>query len=264
LQSVVERVVRRLKRDPGYRIATEYSDRQLATMLWYRGLQLMRGLALRVRAREVRGIVFRGRRVVIEHAGQLRAGAGLILEDGVFITALSTDGITLGRNVTIGRGATLTCTGVVARLGKGIRVGDRSAVGAGAWLAGQGGITIGDDVIIGPGTRVFSENHRFTSLEEPIRGQGESRCGVSIGDDCWIGAGATIVDGVTIGRGCVIAAAAVVTSTIPPFSVAAGVPARVIRSRRPDEGIPPAVRTERLPARADLFQPGAHAHLASQ
>ena len=58
-------------------------------------------------------------------------------------------------------------------------------------------------------------------------------------DDCWIGAGAMILDGVRIGRGCVIAAGAVVTRDMPAYSVVAGVPARVIKSRRPGlSGVP--------------------------
>lgn len=232
LRSGIERLVARLKHDPDYRIGDGYRDGQLLTVVWHRGRQWLRGVPLRLRARGVRGAVFRGRRVVVEHAVSLAAGPGLILEDGVTVHALSRQGIVLGRNVTIGRGATLVCTGVLAELGAGIRIGDRSAVGAGSFLGGQGGIAIGDDVIMGPAVRIFSEDHRFDDTTRPIRAQGQTRSPVTIGNDCWIGAGATIVAGVTIGTGCVVAAAAVVTADLAPYSVAAGVPARAIRSRR--------------------------------
>jgi serine acetyltransferase len=230
--SVLERLVRRIKREPAYRIEAGYSVRQLLTASWHRAWQLVRGLSVQLLSGGVQAPVFRGRRVVIEHAYQLWAGPGLILEDGVTINALSRDGIRLGRNVTIARGAVVTCTGVLARLGSGVRVGDRSAIGASAFIAGQGGIEIGCDVLLGPGVRIFSEDHRYESVDAPIRMQGESRLGVKIEDDCWIGAGVTIVDGVVVGRGCVIAAGAVVTRSLPAFSVAAGVPARVIKSRQ--------------------------------
>jgi acetyltransferase-like isoleucine patch superfamily enzyme len=236
LQRSVERLVARLKNDPFYRIQTRYTNAQLLGVLWYRALQWARGLSLPVRSWNVRRPVFRGRRVVVEHAGALTADAGLILEDGVHISALSREGITLGRNVTIAKYAVLTCTGVLAEIGTGITIGDRTAVGAGSFLGGQGGIRIGSDVIMGPGVRIFSENHRFDALDKPIRTQGVRRRGVTIGDDCWIGAGVTIVDGVTIGDGCVIAAGAVVTSSLPPRCVAGGVPARVIKER--DPGLP--------------------------
>ena len=239
LQRSVERLVSRLKNDPFYRIQTSYSNAQLFGVLWYRLLQWLRGWPLRVRAWHLAGPVFRGRRVVVEHAGALTAGPGLILEDGVHINALSVDGIVLGRNVTIAKYAVLTCTGVLAEIGSGISIGDRTALGAGSFLGGQGGIRIGNDVIMGPGVRIFSENHRFDALDQPIRTQGVRRRGVSIGDDCWIGASVTIVDGVKIGTGCVVAAGAVVTSNVPPFSVAGGVPARVLKPRGqalPDDG----------------------------
>lgn len=247
LQRAVERLVSRLKGDPGYRIGATYATSQLTIVLWHRGRQWLRGLPLRWRASGVSGVVLRGRRVVVEHARQLTAGAGLILEDGVFLNALSRRGIVLGKNVTIARGAVLTCTGVLADIGEGIRIGDRSAVGAGSFLAGQGGIEIGDDVLLGPSVHIFSENHVTDADERPIRTQGVERRGVRIGNDCWLGGGVTVVAGVTIGAGCVIGAGAVVASDIPPFTFAAGVPARVIRSRQRGDStpIPHALPTDR-------------------
>jgi acetyltransferase-like isoleucine patch superfamily enzyme len=233
LQPFVERLVGTLKHDPDYRIVSGYTDRQLITILWHRGRQVLRGLSLRMRA-GVNGPVLRGRRVTIEHARQLTSGPSLVFEDGVHLNALSTDGIALGANVTIARHAVLTCTGVISELGRGICIGDRSAVGAFSFLGGQGGITIGADVIMGTGVRIFSENHRFDDLAVPIRTQGTERLPVVIENDCWIGAGVTILAGVTIGTGCVIAASAVVTKSVPPYSVVAGVPARVMSSRRPE------------------------------
>jgi acetyltransferase-like isoleucine patch superfamily enzyme len=241
LQKRVERLVAKLKGDPAYRIQSDYTDAQLVRVLWYRAGQWARGWPLRLTASAVRGAVFRGRRVVIEHAAGLTAGAGLILEDGVHINALSRDGVVLGRNVTIAKNAILTCSGVLAEMGTGISIGDRSAVGAGSFIGGQGGVSVGNDVIMGPGVRIFSENHGFESTDRPIRAQGVSRRGVTIANDCWIGASVTIVDGVAIGAGCVIAAGAVVTSDIPAGSVAAGVPARVVRARGDDT--PPADRS---------------------
>ena len=228
LKAPVELAIRWLKNDSGYRMGSEYSTRQLATILWIRGLQVLRGIPMRIRRHRVHGTVFRGRRVVIEHLGQLSAGPGLILEDNVFINALSRHGIALGRNVTVGRGATLLCTGVIADIGEGITMGDRCAIGAGSFLSGQGGITLGSDVLLGPAVRVLSENHRFDASDSTIRGQGVDRKGVTIGDDCWIGAGVTILDGVSIGNGCVVGAGAVVTHCLDPFSVSVGIPARII------------------------------------
>ena len=178
------------------------------------------------------GLFFCGRKVVIEYGYQLSAGPNLILEDLVQISALSEKGISLGRNVTIGKSAILVCTGVIANRGVGIEIGDYSAVGAHSFLGGQGGVRLGQNVIMGPGVRIFSENHNYGDLGIPIRLQGENRKGVLVEDDCWVGSGVTILDGVTVGTGSLIAAGSVVTKDVPPFSIAAGVPAKVIGDRR--------------------------------
>ena len=261
VRNLVERAIAGLKDEPAYRLDDTLSTRQLATIVWHRTRQLLRGVPLRMRAAGVRGPVFRGRRVVVEHTGQLRSGASLILEDGVFINALSRDGILLGDNVTVGRSATLMCTGVIADLGVGITVGNRVAIGAGSFLAGQGGIRIGNDVLMGPGVRVLAENHTFDDRSRVIRAQGVTRIGIAIVDDCWIGAGVTIVDGVHVGNGCVVAAGAVVTHDLPPRVVAAGVPARVLRGRGASSA---RVRPASLPTAMDspariLSSPGTEA-----
>ena len=193
-------------------------------------MQICRGLFLKLFVR-TKGIAFCGPRVTVQHAHQFVAGRSLILEEGVQINALSSKGIIVGDNVTIAKYAILTCTGVIANKGVGIQIGNNCGIGAQCFLGGQGGIRIGDDVIIGAGVKIFSENHNYQDPEIVIRKQGESRKGVVIEANCWIGAGAIILDGVSISRGCVIAAGSVVTKSLPENSIAAGVPATVIRSR---------------------------------
>jgi galactoside O-acetyltransferase len=69
----------------------------------------------------------------------------------------------------------------------------------------------------------------FTDPERPIMDQGITATGIRIEDNCWVGAGAIVLDGVTVGRGACVGAGAVVTHSVPPHSLAVGVPARVIR-----------------------------------
>jgi acetyltransferase-like isoleucine patch superfamily enzyme len=87
--------------------------------------------------------------------------------------------------------------------------------------------------MMSPGVRIFAENHRFADPTVIMKEQGVTRARVVIEDDCWIASGSTILAGVRIGRGSVVAAGAVVTKSVPPYSVVAGVPARVVRSREP-------------------------------
>jgi acetyltransferase-like isoleucine patch superfamily enzyme len=111
----------------------------------------------------------------------------------------------------------------------GIRIGKRTFVGEGSIMRGQGGIVVGDNVLFGPGTQVLAVDHVFVEPEVPIMDQGITAQGIRIEDNCWIGAGAIVLDGVTVGRGSCIGAGAVVTKSIPPHSLAVGVPARVVR-----------------------------------
>lgn len=227
---IVEKIVAILKKDPAYKFKSDFDSRQLATIVFYRSLQLLRGLPLKLWL-HANGFTFCGRSVVIEHGYMIKAGQNLILEDFVHINALSTDGIVFGRNVSLGRGAVIICTGVVASKGVGLTVGDHTGINANAYIGCQGGVQIGSNVIMGPGIKIFSENHNFSSADIPIRLQGETRNPVTIEDDCWIGAGATILAGVTIGRGSVVAAGAVVNNSFPAKSLIVGVPAKAIRNR---------------------------------
>lgn len=76
-----------------------------------------------------------------------------------------------------------------------------------------------------------AENHQYQDLQTPIRLQGETRQGIIVDDDCWIGAKSTILDGVHIQKESVVAAGSVVTKNVPAGSIVAGVPAKVLRSR---------------------------------
>lgn len=99
------------------------------------------------------------------------------------------------------------------------------------------GITLGDYVLVGPGTVIAPANHAVARRDVPIRHQGfmASRGGVVVGDDVWIGANATLLDGARIERGAVIAAGSVVRSAVGAFEIWGGTPARKLGERPPAE-----------------------------
>lgn len=226
----VEKIIRKLKNDPSYSIKTDYTSRQLFYSLIYRMLQILRGYRIKIKFSGSRSFVFCGRDVVVEHGYMVSCGRNLVLEDRVFISGISENGIRMGDNVSIGKNSVLIGTAVIQQKGVGITIGDNVGINANCYLGGQGGIIIENDVDIGPGVNIFSENHNFN---EPglIRKQGVSRKKTIIENNCWIGAGVTVLSGVTIHAGCVIAASSVVTKDVPNNSVVAGVPAKVIKTR---------------------------------
>jgi len=101
-----------------------------------------------------------------------------------------------------------------------------------------GRIRIGDRTLVGPFVVMRASDHEFSDPGRPILTQGHRPGRIVVGEDCWIGSHVTITRDVTIGRGSVIGAGSVVTRDIPPFSIAAGNPARIIGSRGGNSGNP--------------------------
>jgi acetyltransferase-like isoleucine patch superfamily enzyme len=228
---MIEKLIKKLKGSQEYKWESPYSIKDLVSITWVRFWQLIRGLLLKPFLKKSAGLIFIGTNVKVRHGYNMSIGKNLILGDNVIIDALSKNGVTVGDHVSIARDSILFCTGVIAQKGTGIKIGNRTGINSRAYLGGQGGITIGDDVIFGPNVQVFSENHNFSDLTINIKDQGVKRQAVNIGNNCWLGAGSTILAGVVIGNGCVIAAGSVVTKSIPENSIVAGVPARIIKSR---------------------------------
>ncbi len=175
--------------------------------------------------------IFVGKNVTILSKRLLTVGQGTSIGSFSHIDALSLDGIKLGQNCSIGDYCRMEASGTITDIGKGIEIGSNTGIGSYSFIGGAGGVKIGSDVIMGQWVSFHPENHNFDRLDAPIRLQGVNRKGIIVEDDCWIGAKVTFLDGAHIGHGSVIAAGALVRGYIPPYSIAAGVPARVIRTR---------------------------------
>lgn len=155
-------------------------------------------------------------------------GDGVTLDRDVRLRPMDeTTTVSLGNGVQIDRGTDLK---VHYGTSGAIRIGDRTIIGPYCFLSGAS-IHIGAQCLIAPQVGIFANNHEFSDPTRYIRQQGHSYKGVAIGDDCWIGTGAKILDGVHIGQGSVIGAGAVVSKSLPPYSIAVGVPAKVVGTR---------------------------------
>lgn len=115
--------------------------------------------------------------------------------------------------------------------GKNLVIGDDVDLALDVLITTGGGVTIGDRTLIGYRTQILSSNHVIPPKPDRIFDAGHVSKPVIIGQDVWIGASCIILPGVTIGEGSVIAAGSVVTKSIPPFTIVAGVPARKIKER---------------------------------
>ena len=159
--------------------------------------------------------------------------------------------LTCGRNVGIGSRCTIEgevtlddgvvvgndCIVAANRTRGGrISIGQDSILYHGSNLFGAGRISIGKMVHIAGHVDMISTNRVFMDSKVPIKHQGMRVAPIVIGDDVWIGAHAVILSGVTVGKGAVVAAGAVVTRDVPEMAVVAGVPARIVKQRLPGGG----------------------------
>jgi acetyltransferase-like isoleucine patch superfamily enzyme len=136
--------------------------------------------------------------------------------------------LVLGRWVVIGEGNAIRC-----HEGN-VRIGDKVVFGQNNTINAYLDVSIGDDCLLADSIYICDFDHRFEDLDMPIRKQGVVSSPVEIGRDCWIGEKATILRGVTVGEGSVIASHALVNRDVPARAIVGGVPARVLKKR--DEG----------------------------
>jgi acetyltransferase-like isoleucine patch superfamily enzyme len=117
-----------------------------------------------------------------------------------------------------------------------VNIGDRCMIGRGSHIVGHFSIEIGDDVYTGPYIYVTDQNHGYEDPDEPVHSQMPTDKPVRIGSGCWLGTGAVILPGTTLGRNVVVGAGSVVRGSFPDHCVIAGVPAKVVRRYRPESG----------------------------
>lgn len=169
---------------------------------------------------------------VIKCKSKIQFGNNFQIGRNCFIDALSKEGLVCGSNVSMGFHTHISLSGSLKYLAKGIKIGNNVGLGShGHYGSGVGGLEIGNDTIIGNYVSFHPESHNFSEKEILIRLQGVSGVGIKVGENCWIGAKVTFLDGAEIGAGCVVAAGAVVKDVFPDNVIIGGVPARILKYR---------------------------------
>lgn len=191
------------------------------------GLVLRRLLYPRILGGCGRNVTF-GANVTLRHPGKIRIADDVAVDDGCVLDAKGTanDGIRIGRRVFLGRNTILACKDGDIVLEDGVNVSYQCAVFSAS------SVRIGADTLLAAYCYVVGGGHAFDRTDVPVIRQGRPSKGIDIGTGAWLGAGAVVLDGVSVGNDAVIGAHAVVTQDVPPFAVAAGAPARVVRDRR--------------------------------
>ena len=162
--------------------------------------------------------------VSFRQPGKISLGDGCVLDELVRVSVKGHEnaGIEMGKNVFVGRGTVLSVSNGT------MEIADFANIGSNCRVATGGHTRIGQYVLIAAYCYIGGKNYEVDRIDIPMAIQGpESPKGVIIGDDVWVGAHATIADGVTIGKGTIIGAMSFVNKDIPDYSIAYGCPAQV-------------------------------------
>ena len=193
------------------------------------GLLLRKFLYPWVLGRVGRNVTF-GSDVVIRHPHKIRIGDGVVVDENVLLDAKgeSNKGIDIGANSFIGRNSIISCKN------GDITLGENANVGWNCTIAATSRIDIGKDNIIAAYSYIIGGgNYQFDHIDGPMcqSYDQEGKGGVTLKDDVWLGSHVAVLDGVTVGQGCVVASGATVTKSLPDMSINVGSPATPLRQR---------------------------------
>lgn len=172
---------------------------------------------------------FLGSRTKLLNKRNIYLGKNSTISTRVIIDGYCKEKLIIGNNTKIGAYSEISSTSHFSKYGKGFKIGSNSGVGKFAFFGASGGIKIGNDVIMGEYVSFHSENHNFSNPKQLIREQGVSSKGILLGNNIWVGAKVTFLDGAVVGDNSVVAAGAVVKDKFPSNVVIGGVPAKIIK-----------------------------------
>ncbi|HNP59532.1 MAG TPA: acyltransferase [Nitrospirales bacterium] len=177
-----------------------------------------------------RGTVF-GAGGVLRCPGRIHLGRGVMIDDCVVLDAKGHgSSIVLGDQILLGRNSILSCND------SSMSIGNFVSIGPFCFLVSRSHLTIGSNVAIGAGTHMLGGGHAHDDPDVPVIQQARTSKGITVEDGAWIGIGAKILDGVTIGKNSIVGAGAVVSKDVPPWTVVLGNPARVVEKRKQVNG----------------------------
>lgn len=168
-----------------------------------------------------------GHHIVLRHPWKIKIEDNTIIDDYCLLDAKgeTNEGISIGRDVFLGRNTILSCKN------GDIRVGDGSNIGFNSEIFSSSKVELGENVLIAAYCYVIGGGHEFRELGVPVVEQKEVSSGINIGRNVWLGAGVKVLDGVSIGKDAIVGTGAVVGKNIPEGSIAVGIPAKVIKKR---------------------------------
>ena len=229
LRSVFEKIISK-KKNKIFKFDESLKTVTLIMFLMQKVFELIRGFKIILYLKKPTTL-FLGRNVRFFCTSNIVFGNFVSLADYCYLSGMGKGKLILGNGVSIGAFSRLVVSTTFNNLGSHIHIGNNVGIGEYSRVGGSGGVEIGDDTIIAQYFSAHPENHVIEDTDTLIRHQGTTRKKIVIGKNCWLGSKVTVLSGVIIGDNSIVGAGSIVTKDIPPDSIAAGNPAKVIRSR---------------------------------
>lgn len=212
-----------LKSGKSYQIDKDIPNSFFLRLLFKRFLMLIRGIFFFQKK------CFVGSGCKFYNKKNIFLGENITIENNCLVDGYAKEKIIIANGSRLGAYSVVSSTSHPSKYGVGLTIGTNSAIGRFSEFGAAGGIEIGDDVIMGSYISFHSENHIFEDNSMLIREQGVISKGIKIGNNVWVGAKVTFLDGTKIGNNCVVAAGAVVKGDFPDNVLIGGIPARILK-----------------------------------
>lgn len=208
----------------------DFSNSDLFYILIVKVFSLIRGFLFINIPKFEKGFFFLGYRSVISGRSKIYFNSSVNIGNNVKISAIGSKYFRFGKNFSIRDFSIIDSFGSMKNASGYLEVGNNVGISEQCYLGLRGNLIIGNDVIIGPGVKIFTENHSMKLCNLPFRLQEEIRNDVYIGNNVWIGSGVIILPGVSIADNSVVAAGCVVTTDVAEHTIVGGIPSKVIKN----------------------------------
>lgn len=165
MKKIISKVISKLKNE-NYELDKNISLLDLMNICFEKFLMVIRGFYHRFLCKKSSSLLFVGKKVKIRCHRKIKFKGVATINDYCYINALSNNGITIGKNFTLGRNSIIECYGVIRNIGEELVIGDNVGISANAFIGVRGKINIGSDTIIGPNFNIHSENHIFNDTKK--------------------------------------------------------------------------------------------------
>ncbi|MFT7155834.1 MAG: acetyltransferase-like isoleucine patch superfamily enzyme [Parvicella sp.] len=226
LVRLFEKIIQKRNSEFSFHKSVTFLD--IYSIVFGKAMSVLRSLKLLFRFKYLH-LIFLGKGVSFIGLRNISWGKWVQIGDFTILSAYCNSKLEIGNNVTLGGLSRYIVTSSLKEPGQYIRIGNSVGIGDYAHIGGGGGVEIGDNCIIGSYFSCHPSNHNFDNIDLLIKDQGLTKKGIKVGSNCWIGAKVTILDGVEVGKNCVLAAGSVLTKSFPDDVVIGGIPAKIIR-----------------------------------